>query len=528
VRPAPELPLGLAGSLSASQREAVLADDPVVCVVAAAGSGKTTVLTIRVARRSADGSARPDRTLVCTFSRKAADELRVRLRQLGVSGVTIGTIHRVALQTLADWRERHHLPPPSVLGDRRPLLDELVSSRPSPPISAARLESEIGWAKAKMLAPHDYEAAAREAHRQFGVALGLVAELYAAYERARQRRSLLDLDDLLVQAALALEDDDVFAEGVRWRWRHVLVDEMQDVNPAQFRLLRALVGSEPDLFVVGDPNQAIYGWNGADPGLLDAFGAQFLGARVIRLDQNRRSTPAIVQVAAALLGQPPETVRCSRPDGPLPTLSAHDTDEDEARWVAHQAWLAHEPGRRWSQMAVLARTNAQLETVAQALEAWRIPFWRTGPELAPASDLGPSGVGERPSNRPPPHGPGGAPNDDGMVLSTFHRAKGLQWPSVFVIGLREGLVPIRSARTDAALQEERRLLYVAVTRAESRLWCSWAARPQGGAPEPASRWVADIERALADLASERAPVATQRATSHLARLRALISDDRPG
>jgi len=513
----------VAPSLDAAQRDAVMADDPVVCVLAAAGSGKTTVLTARVGRRSADGSARADRSLVCTFSRKAADELAVRLRQLGVAGATIGTIHRAALRTVADWRDRHHLAPPSVLGDRRPILADLLGRRPDPAISAARLDGEIGWAKARMLAPEDYEQAACQAQRPLGVAPEVIAELYAAYERERRVRSLLDLDDLLVHAALALEEEAAFAEAVRWRWRHVLVDEMQDVNPAQFRLVLGIVGGEPDLFVVGDPNQAIYGWNGADPGLLDTLGTHFERMRVVRLEHNRRSTPPIVRVASAVLGEATGTVCCTRADGPLPVLSAHETDEDEARWVARQAVEARRPGQRWSQLAVLARTNAQLPIVARALEAQRVPFCHAGEELAPASDLGPIHTGDRATDGPMRP----RPSDDGVLLSTFHRAKGLQWPYVFVIGLREGLVPIGSARAATAVDEERRLLYVALTRAEDRLWCSWAARPPGGPPHPASRWVAEMERAVADLRTEQAAVPPERAAAHLARLRALVSADRP-
>ena len=129
-----------------------------------------------------------------------------------------------------------------------------------------------------------------------------VAELYGRYEEAKRRQGVLDLDDLLWACADALEGDDRFAAAVRWRFRHVFVDEMQDVNPSQFRLLRALVGEDPDLFVVGDPHQSVYGWNGADPGLLDRLGDLFPSARVVRLGENHRCSPQVVAVASAALG----------------------------------------------------------------------------------------------------------------------------------------------------------------------------------------------------------------------------------
>ncbi len=513
--------------MTAAQKEAVLADEPVICVLAGAGAGKTGVLTARVARRDADGTARADRTLVCTFSRRAADELWVRLVRLGVRGATVGTIHRVALRILVDWRQRRHAPAPSILGRRGALIERVLSTRQPLPVTSAQLESEIGWAKARMVGPEEYEAAAARAGRSLRIPAGLTAELFALYEQERRRRSLLDLDDLLDESALVMEHE-AFAEATRWRLRHVLVDEMQDVNPAQFRLLQAIVGPEPDLVAVGDPSQSVYGWNGADPGLLEALPSLFDRVRVVHLDDNHRSTPAIVRLAAAALGRRPDTVRCSRPEGPVPALTTHESDEEEASWVAREAWRAHRPGRRWSHMAVLARTNAQLEAFVRVFSTRQIPVRLAGTELGPASDLGPVDRDatihiETEGRRGPV-----ADDPDAVVLSTFHRSKGLQWPCVFVVGLCEGLVPIRSARSSAALAEERRLLYVAMTRAEDQLWCSWSSKAAPGASDrSASRWLAEVEQARAQIEEERSPAPPQAAASHLARIRALVARDGP-
>jgi len=508
-----------------------MADDPVLCVLAGAGAGKTGVLTLRVARRSNDATATADRTLVCTFSRKAADELRSRLYRLGVTGVTAGTIHRVALRVLRDWQDHNGGVVPTVLGDRRRLLEAVLTGQGANRATALHLETEIGWAKARMIDPQDYEQAARRAQRVVRVPLGLMAELFSAYEEARQRRGVLDLDDLLLESAIVLEENPAFADAVRWRFRHLFVDEMQDVNAAQFRLLRALVAEEPDLFVVGDPNQSVYGWNGADPQLLADLVDVFPGTRVIRLDANHRCSPAIVRLATAALDAPTPAPISTRDEGPVPVVAEHETDRDEARWVARQAWLAHRPGRRWSQVAVLARTNAQLRAIAEGLGDQRIPFTFASGELGPASDLGIPAEDGTLSGRTDEDAQ--TPEDeptDGVVLSTFHRAKGLQWPCVFIVGLSDGLVPIASARSDPALDEERRLLYVAMTRAEDELWCSWARRAGtdgGRGPRRPSRWLGAIERTRADLEHEQVPAGPETVASHLAHLRSIVSRD-PG
>ena len=520
---------GLPPGLTAAQREAVMADDPVLCVLAGAGAGKTGVLTLRVARRSNDATATAERTLVCTFSRKAADELRSRLYRLGVVGVTAGTIHRLALRILRDWADHHGGPVPTVLGDRRRLLDAVLAGHKAHRSTAIHVETEVGWAKARMIGPDNYEEAARRAQRVVRVPLAVTAELFSSYERERTTRGVLDLDDLLLESALVMEENPDFADALRWRFRHLFVDEMQDVNPAQFRLLQTLIAEEPDLFVVGDPNQSVYGWNGADPQLLFDVAEIFPGARVLRLDDNHRCSPAIVRLAGAVLETTAPAPTSTREEGPTPVLAEHETDRDQARWVGRQAWLAHRPGRRWSQVAVLARTNAQLREVADALGDQRIPFTFASGELGPASDLG--AATDEGTLRDRSDEDHKAPEDgptDGVVLSTFHRAKGLQWPCVFVVGVSEGLVPIASARSEAAVAEERRLLYVAMTRAEDELWCSWARRA-GTEDERSlrrpSRWLEGIERARAALEREQAPAGPETVARHVAHLRSLVSRD---
>jgi len=316
---------------------------------------------------------------------------------------------------------------------------------------------------------------------------------------------------------------------VQWRYRHLFIDEMQDVNPAQFRLLRLLCSDDGDLFTVGDPHQAVYGWNGADPSLLTELATLMPGTRVLRLDDNHRSSPQIVRTAASVLETGDGVPRSRRPDGPVPRLSAHGDEDAEADWVATQVWLSHRPGRRWEHIAILARTNAQLRPIGAALDRQRIPWRHAGSDVGPASDLDREDSAvtdplDQDQTRVRPTRPDNV--NDEVVLSTFHRAKGLQWPAVFVIGLSDAFVPIPAARTAPARAEERRLLYVALSRAEDELWCSWARETGDGerrSESGPSPWLADMEAALRLLELESRPTDPAAVAHHVAKLRALVT-----
>jgi DNA helicase-2/ATP-dependent DNA helicase PcrA len=480
---------GLA-DLSTSQREAVTSSSQTVCVLAAAGAGKTRALTRRVWYRVATGTAKADHVLAITFTRKAAGELRERLAGLGLGPagdqVTAGTFHSVAAAQLRRWWADRRTPEPALLTRKGQLLAQLMDGRPGlEGANVADLASHIEWAKARDLSPAFFAEAASQAHRELPAGAEAIAALYARYEDEKRRRRLVDFDDLLGRYASALETDSRFAAAQRWRWQHLFVDELQDVNPLQYRLLMALLGDNKDLFVVGDPNQAIYGWNGADPTLLGKFPERWPEAEVIRLDDNHRSSPQVVAAAAAVLGRHAAGLRSSQPDGPLPEVRCYASEDAEAKGVALQVLDAHSRGAAWGQLAVLARTNAQLGVIGQALRRAGVPFHAlaaTAPaedEEAPADDC--TGAGE-----------GG----DVVTISSFHRAKGLQWHAVWACGLETGLVPISHATSSAAFSEERRLLYVALTRAERELYCSWARQRRMASgvalPREPSPWLAAI------------------------------------
>jgi DNA helicase-2/ATP-dependent DNA helicase PcrA len=529
-----------ASRLTLAQRAAIEAEDPLLCVMAGAGAGKTRVLTLRVARRVRDGSIEADRALVTTFSRKAAEELRTRLWSLGVSGVKAGTFHHTALGLLREHRAQRNRPEPQLLPDRRRLLAELVTGDPR---RVRALDGEIGWAKARLVTPEHYEAEARRAKRRSGMRAEQVADVFVRYEAERARRRVLDFDDLITACADALAGDAAFADAVRWRTRHLFVDEMQDVNPAQFRLLTALLSDEPDLFVVGDPNQSVYGFNGADPSLLYRLPEILRGTKVIRLDENHRCTPQVVAVATAVLrdSETDETVlgeidaaSSSRVDGPVPTVIAHASDADEAAWTAARAKQSRTPGQRWSSIAVLARTNAQLVAIKAAMETANVPCQVAGSDLGPASDLRGGGWRRSEREREREDEEDVDPIDhDRVVLTTFHRSKGLQWHTVLIIGLSSGLMPLASAHTAEAVNEERRLFYVALTRAEEELWCSWSAgdgtaeHPTGSVRAP-SPWLEPVERTIAQLTKAAAPTAASDVAARVAELRQRLAGEESG
>jgi DNA helicase-2/ATP-dependent DNA helicase PcrA len=519
--------------LSPAQRQAVESDAAPLCILAGAGSGKTRVLTRRIGYRIASDRADAGHVLALTFTRRAAGELGDRLRKLGIRDrVTAGTFHAVAYAQLRQYWADRGQPPPALLDRKSRLLARLVVGRPDVADVALRdLAAEIEWATARLIAPERYPAEARAAGRRPPAAADAVASLFARYQVEKQRTRLADFDDLLSLCADALDRDPGFAAVQRWRWRHIFVDEFQDLNPLQFRLLSAWLGDRRDICVVGDPNQAVYGWNGADATLLDSLPLRWPGTEVVHLDDNHRCTPQVVAAAVRVLGCSDRDVHSSRADGPAAVVRAYPDDAAEAHGVVAEMRQQRAGGRPWSEMAVLVRTNAQMLVFEAACRAAQVPYRLAGarpllddPEIQArlaevgarrgesfavvASDLAAAtttaatdraGAGavaaevlvglaadfQHLESRPTVEGflswLGPATSRDrmdhgaaGITMSTFHRAKGLEWPLVWVAGIEEGFVPIAHARSDEEETEERRLLYVAMTRAGDELRCSWA------------------------------------------------------
>ncbi|MGZ6974414.1 MAG: ATP-dependent DNA helicase UvrD2 [Acidimicrobiia bacterium] len=552
--------------LDPTQRAAVT--EPVVplAILAPAGSGKTRALTRRIAWQAAVGNLDPNHVLAVTFTRKAAGELRGRLARLGVRGaVTAGTFHAVAL---AQLRRRHAdagTAMPGLLDRKARMLGPLLGDQARGAelaVTINEVASEIEWAKARRIRPDRYAAQVAQALRETPRAPKEIATIYAAYEREKKRKGLLDFDDLIAACTEALETDPTFAATQRWRFRHLFVDEFQDVTLAQLSLLRAWLGTNTDLCVVGDPDQAIYAFAGADAGLLTRFGDHFEGAAVVRLGANYRSTPEIVNAARAVLpAHERAEVRAAAAEGPTPTVTAYPTDTAEARGIADELIKRHGSMRPWSSMAVLYRVNAQSAPFEEALSRAGVPHRVRGaaafldrPEVKAVIDELRRGAKTAPGRAFAEHltdlvtdaaelseerrehvdavaalgreylaaegstgsvagfleylraslrgGDDGGLRDDAVDLLTFHRAKGLEWDTVFVTGLERGLVPIsHAAGKPEATDEERRLLYVALSRAERHLHLSWAKERARGTRVSArtkSPYLREIEHAIGD------------------------------
>ena len=516
--------------LTFAQREAVTAEDPRLAVLAGAGAGKTTVLTLRV-REMVDAGVDPFNILVVTFSRRAAQELRERLWRLGVEGVRSGTFHATALELLEVHRAEQGLGPPRILPDRRRSLARMLTSigRTLPRSAPAALDTEISWAKGNGLEPRTYEGAARSAPRRSSLSTKVVAELWSRYEEGKGRSGMLDFDDLIIDATTALRDP-TFASAIHWRTRHLLIDEFQDVSPMQFQLVERLMTPTTSLFCVGDPNQSIYGFNGADPALLANLVTSFPDLRTIALEDNHRSTPEIVAAAATVL--PPDERRAissTQSAGQPPKIVACADDAAEARMVVDALLASRRPGSPWDVNAVLARTNAQLTEVAAACEAAGVPHRLLAPDLSDDEATAVDASSRRRAWKDEEED--AAEEVDAVVLATFHRSKGLEWSQVFVIGASEGLVPHGAATTPAAVAEEQRLLYVALTRAGRNLTVSWARRKDGeerrAAPERTmSSLLEPMATELARQAQQNRPTTAERAGTRIAAMRRQVAEAR--
>lgn len=537
-------PDAVLADLDADQLAAVTTESQLVAVIAGAGSGKTRVLTRRIAHRIATGSAEARHTLALTFTREAAGEIRKRLHRLGLrERVEAGTFHSVMLGVLKQrWTDTEQRPL-TIVSDRRRVVGDALDSSDQRALSA--IVAEIDWASARAITPDAYASAARRAHRRPGPSIDQVAASYAAYEKLKRRRGVIDFDDVLSHTIRDLRRDSDFADALRWRFRHLLVDEAQDLNPLQHQLVDLLRAQRDDLFLVGDPAQAIFGFNGADPGLLIDVETRFPGVEIVRLPVNHRCTPQIVGTGVHVLratGQPNPLVS-HRGDGAAVELSAADDETDEAA-VAVKYVLGSDPNLvRSGQIAILTRTRKQLAAFDTALSRAGLPVRRSATAAGSplqnavrqaAANGSPSrlrgwahDIVDAPN---PPVDPDADPewrvanavlnflrentrgdgaefrawvattnpfddaNTDGIELLTFHAAKGREWNTVIVTGVESGLMPHKSATTAATKAEEGRLLYVAVTRATDRLLLTRAGR-RGGYTRTISPFTADLDAA---------------------------------
>jgi DNA helicase-2/ATP-dependent DNA helicase PcrA len=521
----------LAG-LNTEQRRAVASVRGPLCILAGAGTGKTTTITRRIAAQVSEDVFAPGSILAVTFTDKAASEMRRRLSDLGAAGVRARTFHAAALAQL------HHLrrdPLGQVLPSKTPALRRIGNSLPKPYRfrPAADLASEIERAKNRRVAAADYLDSL--ADHTPPIPADLMSGVYRRYERGKRERGLVDFEDLIEMAISMFEDDPVALERFQERYRTFTVDEYQDVNLLQQSLLDVWLGSRDEICVVGDDYQSIYAFTGAGPHYLLDMARRYPNATVVRLETNYRSTPQVLDVAnrlAPMLGGASKQLRPSRPAGPPPVLQGLARPEDEVRFVVDAVRRLHDSERvRYEDMAILYRINSRSEAYEAALSSARIPFSVRGgallarqaarrmiTRLERSSAAGvaasvralaerdgwieapPEGLGEREMTRQAdlaylvrlaeelddpaatgrdfvatlrarfdPEGDG-----EGVNLLTYHRAKGLEFEVVFLPGLVEGELPFRRVTAPEGLAEERRLFYVGVTRARRHLFITWS------------------------------------------------------
>ncbi len=301
--PVPD-PGDLLADLDPAQREAVTITSGPLCILAGAGSGKTRVISRRVAYALASGVVRPRDVLVVTFTDKAAGEMRGRLAALGQPGVAASTFHAAALRQLRHfWPRVHGTDPPAILESKVPILAPLARGLPGGYryLAVRDLAGEIEWAKARRIRPAEYELRAIDADRDASLPPDLMAGLFRRYEAAKDRAGRIDFEDMLELTIGLIDADAAIAAEVRDRYRWFSVDEYQDTNPLQAALLEAWLGGRDDLAVVGDEDQTIYTFTGATSEYLISFADRYPAARVVTLETNYRSTPEVLALANRVL-----------------------------------------------------------------------------------------------------------------------------------------------------------------------------------------------------------------------------------
>ncbi len=546
-------------ALDADQRAAAAHIEGPLLVVAGPGSGKTRMLTHRIAHLVTDHGAAPEHCLAITFTRRAAEEMRERLARLlpGAANVPVHTFHSLGLSILSANPQAAGLEPGFRIAGEAERVAAFSAAMNISERKAKTLLRRIS--KLKRAGPESIDET--------------LAQALAAYATLLAANNWIDFDDLVGLAVDALTRNAALAQGLRERFRFISVDEFQDADDAQYRLVRLLAPDAADLCVIGDPDQAIYGFRGADSSHFARFAKDYPSAVTLPLKRNYRSSGTIVSAASQIIAQTrgdPLIAEIVREMHDKIAIHAAPTEAAEAEFVVAEierligghSFFSIDSGRSggsgeqalsFADIAVLYRTEAQSGAFAEALSRAGMPF-KTSAHAplteSPAVAALLAGLAEGPPDMPLTEAlaeaarytsdkdtpPAAAPSDalnrlthlakrcggdrarfheavalsseqdffdpraDRIALLTMHAAKGLEFPVVFVAGLEDGLTPLRfGARDPAKEAEERRLFYVAMTRAKDFLVLTrakerfWRGRKRA---RDASPFLADIEAAL--------------------------------
>jgi DNA helicase-2/ATP-dependent DNA helicase PcrA len=534
-------------ALDDEQRAVALATRGPVCVIAGAGTGKTRAITHRIAYAAAIGAMDPQRILAITFTARAAGEMRTRLRGLGVPTVAARTIHAAALKQLFFFW-------PSVFGGRTPDLLTTKTGFLGEAINRAGLNgtininsrdtlrdiaNEIEWAKVSQIGPTDYLTALDSRAAKPRVNAEQVAQVYTAYESIKRQELAMDFEDVLLLTTAMLEEEREVRERVQDQYRYLTVDEYQDISPLQQRLINAWLGNRQEICVVGDPAQTIYSFAGATSSFLTTFTSRFPEAEIVRLTSGYRSTPEITFAANSLLRSATmgQELNAQNDHGDKPVVLAYSDESAEIAGIVNDLKELLKANTPAQEIAVLARTNAQLNSLERAMNSAKLPYQLRNTErffdrtdvreflkgVRTASVIPTEGVNwldelrslaqpfltgqsidgiagllhlarelDEDSNFTPKSlrsylrevedrvQQNNPPTMPVITLATLHAAKGLEWERVFLMGVNVGLLPLESNgfTLDARMiDEERRLFYVGMTRAKQELRISYRGKP---------------------------------------------------
>jgi DNA helicase-2/ATP-dependent DNA helicase PcrA len=508
--------------LDEQQRLAATALLGPVRIIASAGSGKTKTISHRIAYGVATGVYAPDKVLALSYTARSAAELRARINALGIPAVQVRTIHAAALAQLRYfWPQLTGVNAPRVIGSKKELLLESLKSLKieSSQSILRELASEIEWWKYSLLSPEEYA----ESNRQLeSINHSVATEVVREYEKLKSAQKLIDWEDVLLLTLGMVQSEPRVSEHVRSQYRFFTIDEFQDVSPLQFALLEQWLGDRSDLCVVGDPRQTIYSFAGASQGYLTGFESRFESTVSVELSNNYRSGVEVVKLANRVMGD----------FSPMSAISGigsvsfkeFPNEAKEASSIATMIAEDIENGIAESEIAVLFRVNSQAEPISQQLSELHIrhqlktqekffqqPVISQAVQLIRASRF----IEQKPASEVVADvlrslgwtlSPSGElsnweslqalyealteqeltisetielidslqlqqfePVRQLVTLSTIHAAKGLEWKKVYFIGVSEGLVPFKMATTEEQINEERRLCYVATTRAKQQL-----------------------------------------------------------
>lgn len=520
-------PSEILAQLDDAQQAAVTNLKGPLAIIAGAGSGKTRTISHRIAYGIATGEYAEGRVLALTYTNRAAAELRSRLRLLGAPGVQVRTFHAAALAQLQFfWPQLTESMAPKLVTQKASMVNEVLDDMSIRVSDQERLalQAEVEYLRYAMLEIDQYESLERP---RLALNAARFVDFFRRYEQFKQQKRIVDWEDAILLTCGLLRNETRMLSHVQQQYRYFTVDEYQDISPLQQSLLETWLGERDELCVVGDPRQTIYSFAGATSGYLTGFMNRFPDASVIELDRNYRSSLEIVELANKIAPDLP--LQAVRQVSSRPKVMSFSNPSAESTAVAAEIQLLSQT-RPLSSIAVLARTNSQLIPIEKELQRLGIESQLRGsgrffrrPDVMQANaairalrtmetkeplfvevskilsalgwssqpkktegwealnwfvevldELGTPTLDEYLRELDDWERSGHEPQREAVTLATIHGTKGLEWESVFLVGVNQGIFPIGYAQSDAEKAEERRLFYVAVTRAQTNLQVSFS------------------------------------------------------